>query len=54
MHTRFWWEGREEIDYLEDLGVDGRMALWWIFRKWDGEAGTVLIWVRLGTCEGLL
>jgi hypothetical protein len=21
--------------------------------KWDGEEGTALIWVRLGTCGGL-
>jgi len=28
MHTRFWWEARKEIYYLEDLVVDGRIALW--------------------------
>jgi len=21
---------------MEDPGVDGRIKLWWIFRKWDG------------------
>ena len=28
-----------ERDYLEDSGVDARIILRWIFRKWDGEYG---------------
>ena len=34
-----------ERGHLEDPGVDGRIILRWIFRKWDG-AGTGLIWLR--------
>jgi hypothetical protein len=34
-HIGVWWENLRERDHLEDSGVDGRMILRWIFRKWD-------------------
>jgi hypothetical protein len=31
----FRWENLRERDHLEEPGVDGRIILRWIFRKWD-------------------
>jgi hypothetical protein len=39
VYTGFWWGDLRKIDYLEDLGVDGRIILKWIFSKWDGRHG---------------
>ena len=36
MYTGFWWGNLSEREHLEDLGVDGRIILRWIFSKWDG------------------
>jgi hypothetical protein len=38
-----------EGDHMEDPGVDGRIIIRRIFRKWKGRAWTGLIWLRLGT-----
>ena len=44
----------EEKAYLEDPGVDGRIILRWIFRKWNAGAWTELIWLRIRSGGGLL
>jgi hypothetical protein len=36
VHTGSWWGDLSEGDHLEDLRVDGRIILKWIFKKWYG------------------
>jgi hypothetical protein len=50
VHTGFRLGNSREEDHLEDVDVDGRIIL----KKWDGEAWTGLIWLRIGTGGGRL
>jgi len=42
VHTGFWWGNLRERGHVGDAGVDGRIILRWIFRKWD-------MWVWTGS-----
>jgi hypothetical protein len=53
-NTRFWWGSLRDKDYLGDPGVNGRIILKWIFRKWDVGVGTARSWLRIGTDGGHL
>jgi hypothetical protein len=50
----FWWGNVRDRDHLGDLGVDGRIALRWIFRKWDVGVWTGSSWLRIVTGGGHL
>ena len=43
----FWWGNLRERDHLEELGIDGKIILQWIFKKWDGGSGTGLMCLRI-------
>jgi hypothetical protein len=38
VHTGFLWRDLREREHLEDLGVDGRIILKGILKKWGAEA----------------
>ena len=48
VHTVFWCGVLREGDHFEDIGINCRIILKWIFKKWDGETLNGLIWLRIG------
>jgi len=52
VYTEFWWGNLRERGHLEDPGVDGRIILRCIFRKWNVGVSTGSSWLRIGTGGG--
>jgi hypothetical protein len=52
--TGFWWRNLRERDHWGDSGVDGRIILRQMFRKWDVRVWTGLSWLRIETDGGHL
>jgi hypothetical protein len=49
LHYRYQKENLRERDHLVDPGLDWRIILRWIFRKWDMGVWTRLSWLRIET-----
>jgi hypothetical protein len=49
MYTEFWWGNLRERHHLEDPGIDGRIILRQIFRKWVGGS---MDWIVLAQDRG--
>jgi len=55
VHTGCWWGNLRERDNFEYSGLNGKIILRFLFRKWGGEgAWTGLIWLRIWTGVGHL
>jgi hypothetical protein len=44
----------EEKRPLENQGLDGKIILRWVFRKWDVVAWIGSVWLGIGTAGGNL
>jgi len=53
-YTEFWCGNRRERDHSVYQGVDGRVILRWIFRRWDVWVWTGSSWLGVGTVGGHL
>jgi hypothetical protein len=54
IYAKIWQGNLKERSYLEDLDIDGRIIPKWISKKWYRKMWTGLIWLRIGSNEGLL
>jgi len=53
-YTGFWWGNLRIRDHLGDPGIDGRIIIRLIIRKWDLGVWTGSSWLRIGTGGGHL
>ena len=52
--TGLWWGNLRERDHLGDPGLDGKIIIRWLFRKWKEGTWTGSRWLRIGTSGGHL
>ena len=51
-YTGFWWGNLRGRKHLEEPGIDGKIILIWIFKKWNVGVWTRSSWLRIGTGGG--
>ena len=51
-YTGFWWGNLRVRDNLGDPGLDGKIIIIWMFRKWDVGVWTGSSWFRIWTGSG--
>jgi hypothetical protein len=54
MPAGIWWGNLTQRAQLENLGVDRRIILKWLYTKYDGRAWIELVSFRIGTSGGLV
>jgi hypothetical protein len=50
MRTKFWLENLTGKDNLIKLGIDGRIMMTWILKKYGVGMLTGLDWLGIGSC----
>jgi hypothetical protein len=53
-YTGFWYGSLNERDHLGETGVDWRIILRRVFRKWDVGVWAGSSWLKIGTGGGHL
>jgi len=54
VYRRFWWGNLKERDHSGDPGIDERIILRWIFRKWNVGVWIGSSWLRIEAGGGPL
>jgi hypothetical protein len=52
VYTELWWGNLRKRDHLQDPGLNGKVILKWVFRRWAVEVWTGSIWLSLETVGG--